>query len=229
MDAISSFLFLPGTCLLCGSRSGRQQDLCAACTVELPWLERGCALCAMPLTEADSVCGSCLKKPPPQSAARAALLYTWPVNTLIQRFKFDGDQACGRVLGELLAQCIARCDGPLPDVLVPVPLHPDRQRERGFNQAYAFAQMLSRTTGVPVKNNLLTRMRATEEQSGKSAIERRRNLRGAFACHAAQRMPASIAVIDDVMTTGTTLGEIARTLKAAGAREVQTWVLARTP
>lgn len=227
MPETLSFQLFPGCCLLCGERSARQCDVCAACENDLPALPCACARCAMPLgaTDGDDCCGTCLRRAPPQDALRAAFRYAFPLDRLIQRFKFHGEQSCGRVLGELLASRLS-VHAP-PACLVPVPLHASRLRERGFNQAEELFRPLARRLRLPLLNGLVTRQRETAVQSGMDAAARRRNVRGAFAL-LDDRLPAHVAIVDDVVTTGSTVGEIASLLKRAGVERVDVWALART-
>jgi ComF family protein len=151
------------------------------------------------------------------------------LDLLETRFKFGRDLAAGRVLSEVLIEQAQRAPPPLPDVLVCVPLHRTRLRERGFNQAVELARPLARTLGIALSNDLLERTRDTRAQTGLDAIARRRNLRGAFAVSAKRPIPRHIALFDDVMTTGSTVRECARVLRRAGAERVDVWALARAP
>lgn len=225
-DVLDSFLLLPGNCIACGAAAGRRADLCAACEADLPWLHSACRHCALPAPPGTGACGRCLRRPPPQRQAVAAFLYGFPINSLVQRFKFHGDRVAGRVLAERLATALENRDGS--PVLVPVPLSRVRERDRGFNQAALIANDLAARLGLAVDESLVARVRHTEEQSGKSAAERRRNLRGAFALMGTA-VPAHVAIVDDVMTTGSTIHEIARLLLAGGVKRVDAWVVARTP
>ena len=156
----------------------------------------------------------------------AAYAYAFPVDRLVQRFKFGGDLAVGRWLGERLAECVA--GEPRPDLLVAPPLAAARLRERGFNQALQLATCVGRAIRVPVDRNPLTRIRETSSQAGLGRAARRQNLRGAFCCTRDLR-GMRVAIVDDVFTTGATAEAIADVLRSAGARDVRTWVVARTP
>ncbi|HEX7046149.1 MAG TPA: double zinc ribbon domain-containing protein [Gammaproteobacteria bacterium] len=225
LDSLS-FRFLPGCCLLCQKRSGRHHDLCSDCEHDLPWLGVACTQCALPVPATHrGACGDCLKLPPVQDASRAVFRYGWPLDSLIQRFKFNGDHAAGRTLGELFAQGV-RARTPLPDCLLPVPLHSRRLRERGFNQSELLADSVATKLAMDVRNDLVERIRETAVQSGMNAVARRRNVRNAFAL-CAERLPAHIAILDDVVTTGSTSAEIARLLRRAGVKRIEVWALAR--
>jgi ComF family protein len=174
-------------------------------------------------------CGDCQRRPPPFDAAFAPLRYEYPLPQLIGAMKFRGRLAPARLLGALLAEALAGRAEPLPEVLIPVPLHPSRLRERGYNQALEIARALARHCPLPVAPRLLIRQRPTRPQSELSGRERRRNLRGAFVPLPGVRLPDHVALLDDVITTGTTLAELAKVLKGQGVRRVEAWAVARTP
>ncbi|GAB2572077.1 hypothetical protein GCM10027066_14190 [Dyella jejuensis] len=181
----------------------------------------------MPLAIAAPQCGGCLRKPPPWDAAWAPFRYAWPLDRLETRFKFNRDLAAGRVLATLWQR--ERCPASLPPLIVPVPLHRRRLRERGYNQALELARPLARALGIPYRHDLLRRIRHTEAQTGLDAVQRRRNLRTAFALNHAASLPAHIVLLDDVCTTGATLEACTHVLKRAGVMRVDVWTLARAP
>lgn len=215
-------------CLLCGQHSETGRELCAACAQELSWNRHACGRCAAPLpTEAGtSICGSCLKSPPPWDAAASPLLYAWPLDQLLQCFKFNRDLATGRLLGMLLADFLAADRIVKPDLLIPVPLHATRLRERGFNQALELAQPVSQRLHLPIADRICFRKKNTAVQSRLDAGERRRNLRNAFAIRHSLA-GVHIAILDDVMTTGATFAALTKTFRHGGAATVQVWSLAR--
>ena len=222
---------LPLHCLLCGTAGSDGRDLCTGCAGDLAANQPCCPACALPLESAAPLCGACVRKPPPVTRAWVPFRYGHPLDLLETRFKFAGDLAAGRVLAGLLAER-ARHDRPaMPDLIVPVPLHVSRLRERGYNQALELARPLARTLGVPLRHDLLLRRRATAPQTGLDARARRRNLAGAFELAAtnALPLPPHVVLFDDVMTTGATLREGARLLRAGGATRVDVWALARAP
>lgn len=230
----ASRLLWPGRCLLCSTPSQDAIDLCLPCQQALPRLGPACPRCALPLPglaggPAGSVppCGACLSRPPPLGHTHASCLYASPLDRLLPRFKFHRDLAAGRLLAQLMAEDGAHL--PRPDALVPVPLHPGRLRQRGYDQALELARPIGRALGLPVHGGLLQRLRATSPQSRLDSAARQRNLRGAFGVRTGGAVPAHVALIDDVMTTGATLHAAARALHRAGVARVDAWVCARTP
>ena len=220
-------LLLPPRCILCGQSSGAI-CICEPCKAELPWNDIQCRQCGLPLATAkDDVCGSCIQNPPPFTRTICPLRYEFPADRLVQLFKFNRQLASGRVLSHLLSEYAGRQFNDLPDVLVPVPLHSLRFIKRGFNQAYELAAYISRVLDIPLLTSSLRRHRNTPAQSGLNRKQRRKNIRDAFYWHGTTFPGNHIALVDDVMTTGTTAGECARVLKAVGAKRVDVWVTAR--
>lgn len=215
-------LLFSGSCFLC--RGEARGLLCRQCDADLPRLPPGlCPRCALDSPKG-AVCGRCLTQSPAYDATRAALAYRFPADVLVRALKFHGELALAPLLGGLLSGCIAK--GTV-DCIVPVPLSAARLRSRGYNQAIEIARHAARATGVRLAPELCERRRDTAEQAELPLAERARNVRGAFDCP--QLLGgARIAVLDDVMTTGATLDEIAATLKRAGAAYVENWVVART-
>ncbi|MGH8182728.1 MAG: ComF family protein [Rhodanobacteraceae bacterium] len=153
--------------------------------------------------------------------------YEWPLAKLEARFKFGGDLAAGRTLATLWLA--SRTPTDLPQAIIPVPLHCSRLRRRGYNQALELARPLARHFRIPLLRDALRRTRATGAQTELTAIQRRRNVRGAFAATFDGAIPEHVALLDDVFTTGATLAECVRVLKRAGAARVDVWALARAP
>lgn len=209
--------------MLCAGR-GARCGLCAGCRADLPWLRTACQRCALPLST-DTVCGACLQAPPPQDLAVAVFDYRAPLDFMIRRLKFRRDLAWARVLGGLMAEEIPRRCGERVDAIVPVPLHRSRLAERGYNQALELARPLARRLGVPLVWDLCIRSRSTAEQTALDAEARRANVRAAFAVRGAP--PATVAIVDDVLTTGSTVAALTLALRRAGAKRVLAWVCAR--
>ncbi len=199
-------LFLPPVCCLCGApgiESGF--DLCEVCLALLPCAPRGSV-------------------PPPVNISRVVVpyLYGYPVDHFVRALKFRGERVYARVLGRLLARACLDRQAKLPEALVPVPLHRDRYRSRGFNQAHEIARHAAARLGLHIERCALTRVIATREHSALSPGQRRRNIRGAFRVVrtiAARR----VALVDDVLTTGSTANEAAGALGAAGVAEIELW------
>ena len=218
MRNLSGLLF-GGICFLC--RGAAENTLCAACDADLPRLsEARCPRCALESARGE-VCGRCLAERPHYDATRAALAYEFPGDALVHALKFRGELALAGVLGGLLGKVVVTEDA---DCVVPVPLSAERLRRRGYNQAAEIARHLGRTK---LELDLCERIHDTPPQMELPFAERQRNVRGAFRC---TRLAAGrrIALVDDVMTTGATLNELASVLKDAGASRVVNWVVART-
>lgn len=223
---------LPRHCVMCGFSSG-SENLCRPCAEELPRTGHSCLQCSLPLLHhADRICGHCLAKPPPWTSAIAALVYRFPVDQLVCRFKFGRNLACGEILArELILAAEEKCK-QLPACILPVPLHRSRHFSRAFNQADLLARQTGKALGIPVYNSVLQRRRCTRAHSGLDAAQRKTNIKGAFTCRIPARNSAcfeQVALVDDVMTTGATLAECTRVLKKAGAGQVSVWVAARAP
>jgi len=223
-------LFYPPHCYHCGVplRGGPDRVLCPDC---LQALDRAriepplCPVCGAPYrgsVRAETACVRCRALPPHFDTARALFPYSGPAATLVRAFKFEGDYFLGRwLLREALKL------SPLPDGLggfdcvVPVPLHPRRARERGYNQAALLAGTLARQSRVPLRDGALRRVRYTDQQASLSALKRWKNVRGAFAAGPSAVDGERVLLVDDVMTTGATANECARVLKGAGRGGLQ--------
>jgi ComF family protein len=220
-------LLLPPRCVLC-AQSSPSICICSACRHDLPWIGPHCRRCGLPLpNESDECCGHCVQKAPPFQLTLCPLRYEFPVDRLVQALKFNRQLAEGRVLSHLLCEHILRRGLDLPEILIPVPLHRLRMIRRGFNQAFELSSYAARVLGIPIHTSGLRRRRNTAAQSGLSRKQRRRNVRGAFYWRGRGRPGDHVALVDDVMTTGTTVTECTRVLKKAGARRVDVWVAAR--
>ncbi len=213
---------LPQHCALCHAAAA-DHPLCAACHAALPWLPAECCpQCALP-THRGQLCGACLSEPPRFDAVTAAFVYAWPLAPLIHDYKYAGNLALARFFANALTARTGTAD-----LIVPMPLAPARLRERGFNQALEIARFVSRTTGIKLATAACRRVRDGAPQATLPWRARAKNIRGAFVCDI-DLSGMRVAVIDDVLTTGATLNEIARNLRKAGASEIHGWVVARTP
>jgi ComF family protein len=207
---VMSRWLLPATCCLCGAPGLEPDfDLCQVCLALLPCVSNA--------------------PHPKLPYIRHVLVpfdYAYPIDHCIRSLKFRGERVYARVLGTLLAKAARNSGRPLPDLVIPVPLHSARYRARGFNQAEEIARHAAARLGLHIETRVLTRAVPTREQSGLSVTDRRRNLRGAFRVVrtiAARR----VVLVDDVLTTGSTASEAARALDAAGVAEIELWGLAR--
>jgi ComF family protein len=196
---------------------------CPACWSGLVRLDPPfCTKCGEPAPAIEGLCGPCRKGENVFDFARSGLLFTHALREIVHALKYQDRVSLARPLGTLLKECMDR-EPFTGKVVVPVPLYRARERERGFNQAELIAQRLD----LPVDSRLLRRRKNTPSQTGLSRHERKRNLAGAFEVR--RRITGTIVVVDDVYTTGSTMNEIARTLKRAGAERVEVLTVARVP
>ena len=219
----------PQNCLLCAARVTTGADFCPGCERSLPWSRWACPRCAAQDAVMDTLevaCGECQKNPPVFAGARAPFRYAPPVDRLIQNLKYHGRLELSRLLGKYLAAYLQNLNEPRPDVIVPVPLHTSRLRQRGYNQSLEIARTVSKHMALPINRNDAERIRDTAPQTDLPRDQRRKNVRGAFKSSAAfsgQR----VAILDDVMTSGHTVNALAQSLLRSGAVEVRVWVVAR--
>lgn len=227
IDCAQSWLY-PNRCILCGARGDDGLDLCAACRAELPYNHTACPRCGLPLPGdlPALMCGHCLRHPPRYARTLTLCRYTSPADHLIKQLKFHGKLAHARLLGELLAaQLATRIETP-PQRIIPVPLHRTRLRERGFNQSVELARPIAARFGIPIDVRSCVRVRATPAQSTLPAAQRKANVRNAF--HIRHSIPVRhVAILDDVITTGHTVNELAQALRRAGVPVVEVWAVAR--
>lgn len=238
IDRCAGWLW-PPRCVLCrGAGQLPDCDLCAACEAELPRLPDACARCglpgaAMPGMRSPAVgCAQCRALDLPYTRCLAPWAYEFPVTGLVQALKYEGALAHARILGTRIAAAAgpALADIPAaapPPLVVPLPLHPSRLAERGFNQSREIARVVAGRLGLRLMEPALQRIRMTAPQVGLDRHQRAANLHGAFAADAAIVTGRPVILLDDVVTTGSTAAEAARTLLAAGALSVQVWAAAR--
>ena len=198
---------------------------CQACYDQLSWHDgHSCPQCGMPSW--GEVCGLCLNKPPHFEQTIAAFDYDFPIDRLISAYKYQFQLQLATPLSQALIQAVRQKLTVMPDYIIAMPLHPMRIAERGFNQSLELAKILSLEMYIPISHACL-RIINTPPQAKLSQAQRIRNIRGAFHCaHSLEGL--NIAIVDDVMTTGASLNELARQLKQRGAAHVQCWVIART-
>ena len=220
--------FFPPRCVIClDPGQPPALDLCSGCQADLPRDLPSCTGCALPLPQPDTfLCGDCLRAPRAFDAAFAAYRYEFPLDWMVRRMKYGREIAAARVLGTLLGRVAATAHALHVQALLPVPLHRAREAGRGFNQALEIARYAGRELGLPVIHDACARRRATPEQVGLDAASRRRNLRGAFELIRPTGL-SRVAIVDDVLTTGSTAEELARVLKADGVHWVEVWTVAR--
>lgn len=217
-------IFIQKNCVLCGIATN--QDLCEPCTIHLPQLPANhCPTCLWPVPTTE-ICGACLRKPPAFTRTIAALRYTFPIDALIHSLKYQTNLAIAPILANLLIRKITATE-MRPDVIIPMPLHPIRLRERGFNQAMEISRYISKHMKIVILPDSCSRIRHTLPQTGLPWKVRQKNIREAFSCQI-DLSGKHIALVDDVMTTGATLNELAKVLRKQGATEISNWVIART-
>jgi ComF family protein len=213
-------------CELCAA-SGARQPVCDACTETLPILDGTCHVCALPVRQ-NSTCGQCLSHPPHFDRTLAVWAYEYPIDRLVQSFKFHHRLELAPWFATALAARALAANLCLQDlVIVPMPLHRSRLVERGFNQAMEIARQFATITHGTLMPSVVEKHRQTRLQSDLPLKERWKNIRGAYRC-SGSFATANVAVVDDVMTTGASLNELARVLKLAGAKQVVNLVIART-
>ena len=226
-------ILFPGRCCLCDGPGIDGMDICTTCVGDLTENANACERCGFPLPAGQpgtaTICGRCLASRVSFDRTVSPYLYGYPVDYIVHALKFSGEQKYARLMGDLLARAIRRRHvEPLPQLLLPVPLHGERFRERGFNQSTLIARYCARHLAIPVARRVLQRIVNTAPQTGLNRAARRSNIRRAFVLR--EKPPVShVAVVDDVMTTGSTAREIAKVLKRDGVQRVDIWVFARTP
>lgn len=219
---INHWLF-SSQCVLCTEAAKSGKDLCHACFDALPWhLAPRCLQCG--LLSNHPVCGHCLKAPPDFDATHAALRYEFPLDALMQHYKYGSALQMAHLFADLISTHLTMQN---IDVIIPMPLHPQRLKERGFNQSLEIAKLLAKQHPIPLDYTSCTRTKYTPPQASLPLKERTKNIKGAFAVNT-DLAGKRIAIVDDVMTTGASLNELAKTLKKAGAAHVECWVVART-
>jgi ComF family protein len=218
-----NYWLLFSQCILCHGRCNPHTGLCDGCLLDLPWITQHCPQCHLPQLH-DHLCSRCLKQPPPFHTVHALFEYQFPVDQLIAQVKYHDKPSLIAPLALQLAQRVAQLQ-PRPQLLVPVPAHAHRLRQRGYNQAQLIAEVAGRALGIPVARNLVRKTVDTTQQMALHRDQRIRNLRGVF--EATPTDVQHMAIIDDVMTTGTTIRELCRVLKQP-QRRLDVWVLVRT-
>ncbi len=225
-------LLFPRLCPICRTATLAASDppCCTTCLADLQPLPEGrCSRCALPFVAgcgSSHLCADCLRKVPPYQRVIAAGLYAGSLKQALQRFKYEGAVDLDGLLADLLVSALPPLNGE--EILVPVPLHPHRLRQRTYNQTLLLARAMARNLQIPLNHAMLERTLDSPSQQGLSAAQRAGNLRGAFCCN--QPLAGqTLLLVDDVMTTGATVDACSRTLLEAGAGRVDVLVVARAP
>lgn len=227
-------LLLPRYCPVCGSDSDSFNGLCGNCLIGIEWIDGPCCtVCGLPFPSRTALphrCSRCLERPPAFDHARSVARYIGPVVHAVHRMKFSSIERLADLLGDLILDNLpASLEPSVLSAIIPVPLHAARLRSRGFNQSLLLARRISRGLGLPVEPRLVERVRDTPSQLGLGIDDRRRNVHGAFVVREPTDVEKeSLLIVDDVFTTGSTVNELARTLRRAGAGLIEVLTFART-
>lgn len=218
---------LQQSCILCASHRGGDHGLCNDCLQSLPWhTAQKCPQCG--LLSDGLICGHCLQSPPSFDATHALFSYDYPLDRLLQHYKYNESLHLADTFADLFIKNLLDT-GPAThtDLIMPMPMHHTRLQQRGFNQALEIARLISSRRQIKLDFTSCRRTRLTPPQASLPLKERIKNIRGVFECNK-DLQGINIALVDDVMTTGASLNELAKTLKQAGAAHVECWVIART-
>jgi len=219
------YLFAPGVCLACGTALDDTESLCSTCREQMRRVPGPCRYCGQPNPAGGPACPACLRDPPRWQRLVAPLEYRGLARDYLLQLKFAESLYLARTLCRYCSEPFRDCRPP-PQALLPVPLHSSRLRERGYNQAAEIAAVWSRMFGIPLEPRMLCRLRHTASQSGLGARQRALNVRGAFGVDN-RRGYRHVAIVDDIVTTGSTAEAITRVLHRAGVDYVEVWALAR--
>lgn len=213
-------------CRLCSLPTCEPSRLCRDCLADMPRIQHACPRCGTELVNfVVAACGECQRHPPRFDSAHIPYHYAPPLIPFITSLKFHARLADARLLAELFLATLPTMQ-PLPECLIPVPLHPQRLRERGYNQALELARLLSQRLHLPIENHFVRRRVNTLPQSELAGNTRRHNMRHAFELMSPVPY-RQVAIIDDVVTTGSTVNELAGILRQAGVEHIQIWAIAR--
>lgn len=245
LSNLTSFFALASDCSLCGCevpiadqkfiskkseyRSKSSHKICKECHERLPILGSCCYVCGLPSSNPKTPCGDCLKNSPPFESSISAFHYRSPVSEFITQFKYGGRLELLPLMTNYLIDSIQSKllneKYELPELLIPIPLFFKKRNKRGFNQSRMIANELSKAFAIPVSGNKITRIKETTTQASLDATQRKKNLRNAFLIE--QKLPERIAIIDDIVTTTTTVSELSRLAGKNGAKHIEVWSLAR--
>lgn len=217
--------WLTTTCLLCANNKGGNLGICPACMQDLPWHTKPqCTQCG--LQSNGIICGACINVAPSFDNTTTLFTYDYPIDKLLQHYKYKEMLHLSRTFGVLLSTKLASQSQNI-DAIIPMPMHRERLKERGFNQALEIARLVADNLTISLNYKACQRIKLTPPQASLPLKDRIKNIRGVFEC-TENLSGKRIAIIDDVMTTGASLNELAKTLKKAGAAHVECWVIART-
>jgi ComF family protein len=219
---------MPQDCQLCGVST--PSAVCGSCADDLPVRQqRGCTCCGQigdVESLDDEICGDCLADPPKFDVTESAFSYAFPLDKLMQSFKFNANLALLDLFVDHFVAALVRNNVARPDVIIPMPLAKKRLATRGFNQSALLAREIGKKLQIKVESHGLLRVRETPPQAGLNRTARLENMKGAFDC-AQNLVGQRIALVDDVMTTGATMSDAARALKKQGATKIDAWAIAR--
>jgi ComF family protein len=219
--------FIYKNCILCDALSNHY--FCDDCDRSLPRLSSNqCATCSKVIAiNQGNKCGACISKPPAYTATIAALSYAFPVDALIHALKYKMQLAIAPVLAKLFVDKLNSLElSELPELVIPMPLHPKRLQERGFNQTLEICHHMTRQLDIELSQNSCRRIKNTPPQTNLPWKIREKNIQKAFSC-SVDLSGKHVAILDDVMTTGATLNELAKQLRKQGAKKITNWVIAR--
>jgi ComF family protein len=215
-------LILPGACFFCLGKT--DTAWCDDCENDFILEADRCPLCSR-TSHRQETCGACLKNPPDFTSSEILFNYQYPASHLIKAFKFHRRPELAKRFAERMAKKL-KSKTTLPQIMLPVPLHRKRQMERGYNQSLEFALQIGKRLGIKVDHSLCKRIRNTDPQSSLPMKGRRKNVKGAFYLDSPE-IPKHVAIVDDVITTGSTVNELANLLKKAGCQHIEVWAIAR--
>lgn len=211
-------------CILCNGGDNSGLNICRDCLADLPFhASDQCPQCGLP-SLSNQMCGACIASPPDFDSTRALFRYEYPVSQLLQHYKYQQQLYLANTFTEML---LARLPQRLPDLIIPMPLHPKRLSERGFNQSLEIARIIAKRLSTPLDYKCCERIKWSLPQASLPLKQRVRNMKGAFQCQR-DLSGLNVVMIDDVMTTGASLNALAKAIKAKGAAHVECWVIART-
>jgi ComF family protein len=215
---------LPTRCYLCGDKTRSSAQLCAFCFGLLPTLKSACRVCAQPLTQGVDICGACLSAPPAFKRTIAAFHYDWPINHFVTGLKYQHKLYSARLIGNLLADRL--CGEKKPDMIIPVPLHVNRLKQRGFNQSLEIARFVAKRLLIPLETTRCVRVKNTQPQTTLTQKQRQLNVRNAFSV--GPFLPGErVVILDDVITTGSTVRALAKAIYRAGCSDISVWCCCR--